>query len=388
QLAASATLRGMLLAIGMGVLAGLVFANVEPTPEILGRTAPSLLDLGIALVSGLAAAYALCRKDVSSSLPGVAIAAALVPPLVTVGIGLSRLNMEIAGGALLLFLTNLIAISAAGGLVFFILGFRPRLSKQGRSGVFTGGIASSLVLLALMVWVLGGLTVNAFTEAALERRIDHTLKAEIANMDEVTLDRWEKLETNDDTLKLDIQVKSPRSISHQSVVDLQNRVVNALQIDQPVALVMNRIPSTTLDPINPPTLTPTPTEGPSPTPTSTRTYTPTPTKIPTLEPTVVPATATPVPTSTSTPSPSPTDTATPTPSYTPVPVAAVIANTSGQGVKLRWTPGGPQAGAFSEGTVVQILYEREFVNEIEWVKVIGPEERIGWVARDYLVEIR
>jgi uncharacterized hydrophobic protein (TIGR00271 family) len=108
RLAASATLRGMLLAIGMGLLAGLILPGEGLTREILSRTSPTLFDLGVALVSGLAGAYALCRKDVSSALPGVAIAAALVPPLATVGIGLSRFHLEIAEGALVLFLTNLL----------------------------------------------------------------------------------------------------------------------------------------------------------------------------------------------------------------------------------------------------------------------------------------
>ncbi|NIN68813.1 MAG: DUF389 domain-containing protein, partial [Anaerolineae bacterium] len=49
--------------------------------EILARTSPNLLDLLIALASGAAGAYAVSRKDVSAALPGVAIAAALVPPL-------------------------------------------------------------------------------------------------------------------------------------------------------------------------------------------------------------------------------------------------------------------------------------------------------------------
>jgi len=89
KLAASATLRGMLLAITVGFVIGLLASNSIQTGEVLSRTQPALLDLGVALASGAAGAYALCRKDVSASLPGVAIAAALVPPLATVGIGLA-----------------------------------------------------------------------------------------------------------------------------------------------------------------------------------------------------------------------------------------------------------------------------------------------------------
>ena len=108
--AAWATFRGMILAILIGVFLGLVIPDASATPEIMARTRPSVLDLGVALASGAAGAYALCRKNVSAGLAGVAIAAALVPPLTTVGIGVALGRGDIAGGALLLLLTNLIAI--------------------------------------------------------------------------------------------------------------------------------------------------------------------------------------------------------------------------------------------------------------------------------------
>ncbi len=95
------------------------------TSEIIARTNPNLLDLGIALLSGLAGSVVVCRGegDGVTALPGVAIAVALMPPLCTMGFGLgSGLNMEIMGGAGLLFLTNLVAIVASAFLVFLLVG--------------------------------------------------------------------------------------------------------------------------------------------------------------------------------------------------------------------------------------------------------------------------
>ncbi len=95
------------------------------TSEIISRTNPNLLDLGIALLSGLAGSVVVCRGegDGVTALPGVAIAVALMPPLCTMGFGLgSGLNMEIMGGAGLLFLTNLVAIVASAFLVFLLVG--------------------------------------------------------------------------------------------------------------------------------------------------------------------------------------------------------------------------------------------------------------------------
>ena len=97
------------------------------TPEILARTRPNLLDLGVALFSGLAGSLLVSRScsptgGGTSALPGVAIAVALMPPLCTVGFGLgSGFNVEIMSGAMLLFLTNLAAIVASAFLVFSIL---------------------------------------------------------------------------------------------------------------------------------------------------------------------------------------------------------------------------------------------------------------------------
>lgn len=96
------------------------------TTEILARINPNLLDLGIALFSGLAGSVAVCRTAGGSgvtTLPGVAIAVALMPPLCTIGYGLgSGVNTRIMGGAGLLFLTNLVAIVSSAFAVFLLVG--------------------------------------------------------------------------------------------------------------------------------------------------------------------------------------------------------------------------------------------------------------------------
>ena len=105
--------------------------------EILARANPNLLDLGVAMASGVAGAFALTRRSISNTLPGVAIAVALVPPLCVVGIGLAlgsgqiidpqyRITNEvliIEHGSFLLFMTNFVAIVFCGGLVFLCQGY-------------------------------------------------------------------------------------------------------------------------------------------------------------------------------------------------------------------------------------------------------------------------
>ncbi|MEQ1353728.1 MAG: DUF389 domain-containing protein [Candidatus Acidiferrum sp.] len=98
------------------------------TTEIISRTRPNLLDLGVALFSGLAGSVMVSRSggrsgEGSTALPGVAIAVALMPPLCTIGFGLgSGRNLEVMGGAGLLFLTNIVAIVASALAVFLLVG--------------------------------------------------------------------------------------------------------------------------------------------------------------------------------------------------------------------------------------------------------------------------
>lgn len=128
------------LAAGLTVLFGTVFAIatawvltaavpnvIDPlqSSQVTSRIEPRLLDLSIALAAGAAGAFALTREDVSDSLPGVAIAVALVPPLSVVGVSIEAGSLGDAGGAFLLYLTNLVAILLAGGVVFVLTGYTP-----------------------------------------------------------------------------------------------------------------------------------------------------------------------------------------------------------------------------------------------------------------------
>ena len=141
--------QGILLALAISAFIAFVLPGDHAGSEILGRTEPTLLDLGVALVSGMAGAYALARREVSAALPGVAIAAALMPPLCTIGIGIAMFSGPIATGALLLFTTNLIAIIVAGILVFVVLGMRPPPDRA-REQNFRRGLALGLVMLVLI----------------------------------------------------------------------------------------------------------------------------------------------------------------------------------------------------------------------------------------------
>lgn len=119
--------------IVLSYLLAAIFMNGDLPGEVTSRVAPDIRDLVVALGAGTAGAYATVRKDASSSLPGVAVAVALIPPLATVGITLEAGNLTFARGAMLLFTTNLAAIILAGVVVFVVTGFVPpkRLATMG-----------------------------------------------------------------------------------------------------------------------------------------------------------------------------------------------------------------------------------------------------------------
>ena len=117
------------------------------TPEIDARLSPTLLDMGIAVVSGVAAAYAHAEKGIAKSLAGVAIAVALVPPLSVAGIGIGWLDWDVFSGAFLLYLTNLAGIIMFAGITFLFLGFAP--FRRARMGLIYTFIIIVLVMVPL-----------------------------------------------------------------------------------------------------------------------------------------------------------------------------------------------------------------------------------------------
>lgn len=125
---------GALVAIGVAYLMGLVShvpLNAETNSQIAGRISPTLIDLVAALATGAVGAFATVRSDVSDTLPGVAIAISLVPPLAVVGLTLQSGAPDEALGAFLLWATNVSAIVATGTIIFLLYGVRPAARRSG-----------------------------------------------------------------------------------------------------------------------------------------------------------------------------------------------------------------------------------------------------------------
>ncbi|MDJ0536578.1 MAG: TIGR00341 family protein [Xenococcaceae cyanobacterium MO_207.B15] len=112
-----------IVALFLSSLTGHLIDITDFGSEVLSRTQPNLVDLGIAVVAGGISAFAKVRKEVSDAVAGTAIAVALMPPLCVVGLSLSQSQLYFAKGAFLLYLTNLLGITLSCMVVFIIAGY-------------------------------------------------------------------------------------------------------------------------------------------------------------------------------------------------------------------------------------------------------------------------
>jgi uncharacterized hydrophobic protein (TIGR00271 family) len=145
--------RTLIIGIFMALLFSSIYTLFMPleqiTAEMQGRLNPNLLDLMVAVFSGMAGAYANSKEEVAKSLAGVAIAVALVPPLSVTGIGLGLGNIDVIYGSFLLFVTNLVGITLSAALTFIVLGFAP--IKRAKKGIFYTSILMVIIAIPLFL---------------------------------------------------------------------------------------------------------------------------------------------------------------------------------------------------------------------------------------------
>lgn len=176
------TMAGVVMGLAVAVLGGSIMPLDVATTEMLARGEPSLLDMGVALASGAVGAYAMARRDIPSALAGVAIAAALVPPLCTVGLALSFGEYGLAYGSGLLFFTNIVSISLAGAAVFAWLGLRPRREVHTRRQVIVMLIILGLLALPLASTFIDVVENGRQTSTARDVLEDHFADADVIDV--------------------------------------------------------------------------------------------------------------------------------------------------------------------------------------------------------------
>jgi len=121
------SLKSLASAVLISVLASYVYFLLTPfgevQSELIARTRPTLLDVIVAILGGVAGIVAVSRKEKTNVIPGVAIATALMPPLCTAGYGLANANWSFFFGAFYLFLINSVFITLSTWLIVKYLRF-------------------------------------------------------------------------------------------------------------------------------------------------------------------------------------------------------------------------------------------------------------------------
>ena len=120
-------LKNFSIAVGISIAVSTLYFLVtplgEPQPELVARTEPTLLDVGVALFGGIAGIVAGSRREKTNAIPGVAIATALMPPLCTAGFGIATGRWAFFFGAFYLFFINAVFISLSTYLIVRYLHF-------------------------------------------------------------------------------------------------------------------------------------------------------------------------------------------------------------------------------------------------------------------------
>jgi uncharacterized hydrophobic protein (TIGR00271 family) len=191
---------GISLVVLVGFIVGWLHKDQPLTAEILSRTQPTSMDLMIALAGGTAGAYAMVSPHLSVAVVGVAVATALVPPLAASGILFANGELQLGFGALLLAMTNILAIQFTNALVLWVLGFRRLVKDDYKSNTYLTFLQRNAVTLLLLGGLGTYLTINLQTNAkqqVFESSVKETINSYFSDKGNVlTNTQFDKSDTN------------------------------------------------------------------------------------------------------------------------------------------------------------------------------------------------
>ncbi|WP_114578228.1 TIGR00341 family protein [Saliphagus sp. LR7] len=171
---------GLLLAIGVAAVLGAVLRgtvlvppgiDIRTIPQVAERTSPNFLSLFLAFGSGIAGAISVSRGS-GSTLVGVAIAVALIPPAATAGLGLAWGYLGVAGAASVLVLVNLLSINLSALVVFWLSGYRPERAEHHTTAFTSVRKRATVLVVALVVLsaVLGVVTLASYQTTTFDHQ--------------------------------------------------------------------------------------------------------------------------------------------------------------------------------------------------------------------------
>ncbi|WP_163352118.1 DUF389 domain-containing protein [Desulfovibrio sp. JC010] len=222
----------------IGILGGMLIGNFpiffELTHEIISRTKPNLLDLGVAAFAGIAGTVALIDERVSPVMPGIAIATSLVPPLCASGLCIALQDYNGGWGAFLLFFANFLVILSIGSALFIITGFIPRSEDEPLRRLLKHFSVSTIGLI-----IVAGLLTKSLFDVALARQINSCLRTAaiqaISTIPNTTVENITH-EINQGTVDGFVTLNGPMSLKAAAVKKMEDKAAKTLH--RPVRIIV------------------------------------------------------------------------------------------------------------------------------------------------------
>lgn len=213
---------GVALAIFVAMLLGFLPIPFDITKEMLARTEPTLLDLGVATLAGLAGCMAMIDERISPVLPGIAIATAIVPPLATCGLCIALGAYQGAWGAFLLFFANFLAILIVSFILFVVAGFVHRWEMGSKLSVYRR-LSSALIGFVIVGFLLTQALMGMVENLRDKKMIESVLADELLNEPATAVYNL-LFKKKDNTLDILATVRTPRVLTPRKIHDLQNKI--------------------------------------------------------------------------------------------------------------------------------------------------------------------
>ena len=219
---------GVLIAIGVATILGMFPFVHEVTPEMLSRTSPTLLDLLVAALAGIAGCLAMIDARISPVLPGIAMATALTPPLAVCGLCVASGAFEGAWGAFLLFFANFLAILAVSASLFIVAGFVSREEMGSKLSVlkrFLAPVIGLILVTILLTNALVGIMAKNETTKAIKRVLIKELSSERGTSVENVI-----YDNKNSSVNILAYITTPRVLSPQKIKEMQSILDKKLDI--------------------------------------------------------------------------------------------------------------------------------------------------------------
>jgi len=115
--------KSILLGVVASAFTTLLFSRGVIPTGVIESLHPSFLYLGVAIIAGFAASFAVAKPKLNETLPGAAIAVAIIPPIALIGVGIATLSRHILTDAILVLILNMIGIVFASMITFSLMRF-------------------------------------------------------------------------------------------------------------------------------------------------------------------------------------------------------------------------------------------------------------------------